>query len=58
MPLSHFASALIFAVVTAVVFAITSKENDRERILYGLWVFGLFLVISVGAAWLMYLIHG
>ena len=55
---SHFTAALIFAVVTSVVFGVTSKNTDRERLLYGIWVFGMFLVISLGAAWIMYLIHG
>jgi hypothetical protein len=55
---SHFTVALIFAAVTSVVFGITSKKTDRERLLYGLWVFGLFLAISLGSAWLMRLIHG
>jgi len=54
---SHFTAALIFAAVTSVVFAVTSKDTDRERVLYGLWVFGLFLVVSLGAAWVMYYIH-
>jgi hypothetical protein len=56
--LSHFSSALLFAAVTSLVFGITSKNTDRDRLIYGLWVFGIFLVISLGAAWLMYLIHG
>jgi hypothetical protein len=55
---SHFTAALIFAVVTSVVFGVTSKNTDRDRLLYSLWVFGMFLVISLGAAWIMYLIHG
>ena len=55
---SHFTAALIFAVVTSVVFGVTSKDTDYDRFLYGLWVFGLFLVISLGAAWIMYLMHG
>ncbi|HWP84123.1 MAG TPA: hypothetical protein VNN17_02960 [Terriglobia bacterium] len=56
--ISHFTAALIFAAATSVVFGITSKNTNRERLLYGLWVFALFLVISLGAAWLMYLLHG
>jgi hypothetical protein len=55
---SHFTAALIFATVTSIVFGVTSKNTDRDRFLYGLWVFGLFLVISLGAAWVMYLMHG
>jgi len=56
--LSHFTAALIFAAVTSVVFGVTSKHTDRERLLYGLWVFGIFLAVTLGAAWLMYLLHG
>ena len=55
---SHFTTALFFALIISVVFAVTSKDTDRERVLYGLWVFGLFLAISLGAAWLMYWIRG
>jgi len=55
---SHFTAAFIFAVVTSVVFGVTSKDSDRERLLYGLWVFGLFMAISLGVAWIMYLLHG
>lgn len=55
--LSHFSAALVFALVTSIVFGITSKNSDRERLLYGLWVFGLFVGIAVVAAWLMYLLH-
>jgi hypothetical protein len=56
--MSHFTAALVFAAVVSVVFGVTSKNTDRERLLYGLWVFGMFFVISLGAAWLMYVIHG
>ena len=54
---THFTAALIFAVVTSVVFGVTSKNTARERLLYGLWVFGLFLIITLVASWVMYLLH-
>jgi hypothetical protein len=54
---THFTAALVFALVTSVVFGVTSKNNDRERLLYGLWVFGLFVGISLVAAWVMYFLH-
>jgi hypothetical protein len=54
---AHFTAALIFATVTSIVFGVTSKNTDRERLLYGLWVFGLFVGISLATAWLMYLTH-
>jgi len=40
-----------------VVFGVTSKNTDRDRLLYGAWVFGLFLLITFGASWVMYLLH-
>ncbi len=52
---SHFTAALLFSLFTSIVFAITSKETDRERLLYGLWVFAVFVVISLAASWLMFL---
>lgn len=57
MLFSHFTAALLFAFFTSVVFAVTGKETNRERLLYGFWVFGLFVVISLGVAWLMAFLH-
>jgi hypothetical protein len=54
---SHFTAAFLFALCTSVVFGVTSKNTDRERLLYGAWVFGLFFLIAFGAAWLMYFLH-
>ena len=54
---SHFTAAFLFALFTSVVFGVTSKNTDRERLLYGAWVFGLFFLITFGAAWLMYALH-
>ncbi len=50
---SHFLIALLFALFTSVVFGVTSKDTNRERLLYGLWVFAIFVVVSVGLSWLM-----
>jgi len=55
--ISHFSAALVFSLVTSVVFAITGKDTDRERVLYGLWVFAVFAAISFAMAWAMYIIH-
>ena len=49
MFVSHFTAAFLFALCTAVVFGVTSKNTDRDRLLYGAWVFGLFLLITFGA---------
>ena len=57
MFLSHFTAAFLFSLCTSVVFGVTSKNTDRERLLYGAWVFALFLLITFVAGWLMYLLR-
>ena len=57
MFVSHFTAAFLFALCTSVVFGVTSKNTDRGRFFYGAWVFGLFLLITLGASWAMYLLH-
>lgn len=57
MDSSHFTAAVIFALSTSVVFGVTSKNTDRERLRYGLQVFGIFLAVLLGGSWLMYLIR-
>jgi hypothetical protein len=50
---SHLGAALLFALVTSIVFAVTSKNTDRDRFLYGAWVFGIFLIVTFGLSWVM-----
>ena len=57
MDSSHFTAAVIFALSTSVVFGVTSKNTDRERLLYGAQVFGIFLAVLVGGSWIMYLMR-
>ncbi len=57
MFVSHFTAAFLFALCISVVFGVTSKSTDSARLLYGVWVFGLFLLITFGASWVMYLLH-
>ena len=54
---SQLAAALLFSAVTSIIFGVTSKDTDRERLFYGLWVFAIFLVVTFGLAWLMFLGH-
>lgn len=55
---SHFEAAFLFALFTSVVLGIVTKRTDRERLHYGLYVFGCFLAALVGLGWLMKLGHG
>lgn len=58
MNLTHFEAAILFALITSVVLAIVTKRTDRERIRYGAYCFGYFLLALFGLSWLMYLGHG
>ena len=57
MLLSHLMATFLFALFTSVVFGVTSKNTDRERLLYGAWVFALFFFITFGAGWFMYVLR-
>lgn len=58
MTLSHFEAAFLFALFSSIVLAVVTKHTDRERLRYGLYVFGCFLVALFGLVWLMRLGHG
>ncbi|HXI41034.1 MAG TPA: hypothetical protein VNH83_13705 [Bryobacteraceae bacterium] len=55
--LSHFEASFLFALFTSVVLGVVSKRTDRERLSYGLYVFGCFVVALFGIGWLMYFGH-
>ncbi len=56
--LSHFEAAILFALFASIVMAITSKRTDKERLSYGLYLFGCFVATLIGLAWVMKLGHG
>jgi hypothetical protein len=56
--LSHLQAALLFALFTSVVLGVVGRNTDRERLQYGVYVFGYFLLAVVGLGWLMYFGHG
>jgi hypothetical protein len=58
MNLSHFEAAFLFALFTSIVLGIVTKKTDRDRLYYGLYVFGCFLLALFGIAWVMKLGHG
>ncbi len=55
--LTHFEAALLFSVFTSIVLGVVTKRTDRDRLKYGLYCFGSFLVALFGLGWLMYLGH-
>ncbi len=50
----HLFWMAVFATLTAIVFGVVTKGSNRDRILYGLKVFGEFMLIGLALAWLLY----
>jgi formate hydrogenlyase subunit 4 len=44
MNLSHFEAAFLFSVFTSVVMGVVTKRSDRDRLHYGVYTFGCFLL--------------
>jgi len=57
MTVSHFEAAFLFALFSSIVLGIVTKKTDRERVRYGVYVFGCFLVALLGIGWLMFFGH-
>jgi hypothetical protein len=54
MAISHLPAMLLFSLLVSVVFGVIAKNTPRERLLYGLKSFVLFVGIAVVIGWLMY----
>ena len=44
----------VFAGLTAVVFGVVTKGTDRQRLVYGLKVFGEVLFVALVLGWILY----
>ena len=54
MALPHFPAMLIFSFLVSVVFGMLSKDTPRERLLYGVRVFVMFVGVALVLGWIMY----
>lgn len=52
----HVLWMAVFAALTAIVFGIAAKGDDRQRLMYGLKVFAEFIVIAFLLGWILYFI--
>ena len=52
----HVLWMAVFAALTAVVFGIAAKGNDRQKLMYGLKVFAEFIVVAFLLGWILYFI--
>ncbi len=56
--LDHFEVSILFALLSSVVLGVVTKRTDRERVRYGLYCFGCFMLALFGIGWFMKLLHG
>lgn len=54
---SHFTAVLLFAMLASIVFGITQRSEVRAMVRYGLYCFTLFVLGTVAASWVMWLVH-
>ena len=52
----HVLWMAVFAALTAVVFGIAAKGDNRQRLMYGLKVFAEFIVVAFLLGWILYFI--
>jgi len=52
--MSHFGALLLFAALVSAAIGALARRTKAGRIRYALWSFALFVIVSVGIAWLMY----
>jgi hypothetical protein len=52
--MTHFLWMSLFAALASIVFAVVSKGSNRQRLMYGLKVFGEFMVIAFILGWVLY----
>lgn len=56
--LDHFIVAILFSLFASVILGLVTKRSDRERVSYGLYCFGCFVMALFGIGWFMRLLHG
>jgi hypothetical protein len=56
--LDHFEVSVFFALFSSVILGLVTKRTDRERVRYGLYCFGCFMLALFGIGWFMRLLHG
>ena len=56
--LNHFEASLLFALFASVVLGVVTRQNDKDRLRYGLTCFGYFVLALFAIGWVMRLGHG
>jgi hypothetical protein len=50
---SHFVALLVFSTLVSAVFATLLRDTTVERVRFGAWAFGAFVVSTLVLGWLM-----
>jgi hypothetical protein len=56
--LDHFEVSVLFALLASIMLGLVTKRTEQERIKYGLYCFGCFMVALFGIGWAMHFLHG
>ncbi len=56
MTLSHFSAVLVFSFFTSIVFGITQRAQPKMMIRFGAYCFSVFVLGTIAASWIMFLI--
>jgi len=56
MKIGHLPAMLLFSFLVSVVLSVIAKDTLRERLLYGVKSFALFIGVALVLGWLMYFI--
>ena len=51
---SHFWLMTLFAACVSTVFALLMRDDPREQVRFGAWLWAAFVVSGVVIGWLMY----
>ena len=50
---SHLLNLLVFSALVSAVFATLLRDTTKDRLRFGLWAFGAFVVSTLALGWLM-----
>lgn len=45
---------LLFAALISLAVGSVARRSTKRRVQYALWTFALFMLVSIGIAWLLY----
>jgi Na+-transporting NADH:ubiquinone oxidoreductase subunit NqrB len=54
LSLTHMQAFLLFALIVSVAFGFLGRRQPKDRMIYILWSFFLFLMVGIGIGWAMY----